>query len=205
MRGTGSHDLRIDDVFVPSHRVAAFEPLAEARSQAYRIPLSRLGGIWLGISSLAAVVLGIVQAAMDRFVELCSVKTPNYSAAKVGDVPLTHYRLGEAHAHLGAARSYLYGTLGHAWQRVRGGSPLSREDKADIAAAATFAVQAAQNVVERIGESAGTSMIRDEQPLSRHARDIRTLTQHVFTSRNRYQDIGLMLLGREPGFDMLKH
>jgi alkylation response protein AidB-like acyl-CoA dehydrogenase len=57
--------------------------------------------------------------------------------------------------------------------------------------------------LDLLGESAGTSMIRDENRLSRHFRDLKTLTQHVFTARNRYQDIGAMLLGRKPGFDML--
>jgi alkylation response protein AidB-like acyl-CoA dehydrogenase len=205
MRGTGSHDVRVDGVLVPAQRVALFEPIQEARNRAYRAPLYALGAIWLGITSMGAVALGIAGAAYDCFLELCRSKTPNYSAAKVGDISLTHYRLGEAHAHLEAARRNLYSSLADAWARVEGGSPLCVKDKAGLEAAATFAHQAAQHALQLMGESAGTSMIREEHPLSRHARDLQTLTQHVFTSRNRYQDVGLMLLGREPGFEMLKH
>jgi hypothetical protein len=64
-------------------------------------------------------------------------------------------------------------------------------------------LHAGSHVLDLIGESAGTSMIREENPLARHARDLRTLTQHVFAAKNRYQDVGLMLLGRDPTFDML--
>jgi alkylation response protein AidB-like acyl-CoA dehydrogenase len=203
MRGTGSHDVRVDGVFVPERRVAVFHPIDAARSAAYRSPLARLGTIWLGITSMGAVGLGIARAAYDEFLELCGSKTPNYASSKVGEAPLTHYRLGEAHAHLGAGRSYLYGKLGGAWERVNRGEGLTGADRCDLAAASTFALQSAARALDLLGESAGTSMIRDENRLSRHFRDLKTLTQHVFTARNRYQDIGAMLLGRKPGFDML--
>ena len=152
---------------------------------------------------MGTVALGITQAAYDEFLKICVSKTPNYSPDKVGDLPLAHYRLGEAHAQLGAARSFLYGTLGDVWPREEAGAELSMTDRANLSAASTFCLQAGARVLDLIGESAGTSMIREENALSRHARDLRTLTQHVFTSKNRYQDVGLMLLGRAPGLDML--
>lgn len=203
MRGTGSHDVRVDGTFVPAHRAVPFHPISQAANASYPTAFTRLGAVWLGITSMAAVALGITQAAYDEFLEICVSKTPNYSPAKVGDLPLAHYRLGEAHAHLGAARSFLYGTLGDVWTRVEAGAELSMADRANLSAASTFCLQAGARALELIGESAGTSMIRENSALSRHARDLRTLTQHVFTSKNRYQDVGLMLLGRAPGFDML--
>lgn len=203
MRGTGSHDVRVEGIFVPERRVAVFGPIAEARNRAYRNPLNSMGAIWLGIASMGAVGLGIAQAAYDAFLEVCRTKTPNYSPSRVGEQTLTHYRLGEAHAQLGAARSYLYGTLGDAWERVQRGEPLRQGDRCDLSAASTFVFQATTRAMDLFAESAGTSMIRDESPLSRHFRDLRTLTQHVFTAKNRYRDIGLMLLGRDPAFDML--
>ena len=203
MRGTGSHDVRVDGVFVPARRAVPFHPISQAANASYPTPLTRLGPVWLGITSMAAVALGIAQAAYDEFLGICESKTPNYSPSKVGELPLAHYRLGEAHAHLGAARSFLYGTLGDVWNRVEAGAELSMADRANMSAASTFCLQAGAHALDLIGESAGTSMIRDETALSHHARDLRTLTQHVFTSKNRYQDVGLMLLGRDPEFDML--
>lgn len=205
MRGTGSHDVRVDGVFVPERRVAIFEPIDDARNQLYRVPVSfnGVGAVWLGIASLGAVGLGIARAAYDDFLQLCGSKTPNYALSKVGETPLAQFRLGEAHAHLGAARSYLYGTLEDVWERVSRGEALTTNDRCELASAATFAIQSGARAVEILGESAGSSMFRDERPLSRHFRDLRTLTQHVFTSRNRYLDIGLKLLGREAEFGML--
>lgn len=203
MRGTGSHDVRVDRVFVPNRRVVPFRPYDEPQNGVYPAGLTRLGGIWLGIASMGAVGLGIAQAAYDEFLVLCGAKTANYTLSKVGETPLTHYRLGEAHAQLGASRSYLYGALSDVWNRANGGAALTVEDRCELAAASTFVFQSAARALDLLAESAGTSMIREENALSRHARDLRTLTQHVFTAKNRYQDIGAMLLGREPGLAML--
>ncbi len=68
--------------------------------------------------------------------------------------------------------------------------------------AATFVFQAAAHALDLIAESSGTSMVRDESPLSRHFRDLRTLTQHAFATKNRYQDVGLLTLDRPPVFGM---
>jgi hypothetical protein len=51
--------------------------------------------------------------------------------------------------------------------------------------------------VDLVHASAGTSAIRNEQPLQRYLRDIRTLTQHAYSSTSRYESIGKLLLGRE--------
>lgn len=204
MRGTGSHDVRVDDVFVPDRRAAHFHPIAQARNEAYGIDLASMGGIWLGTTSMAAVCLGIARAAEDAFLELCHTKTPNYHTNKVGDTALTAYRLGEAHAYLDAARAYLYGTLDAVWSRVRQGVPHDADTRRDLAACGTFATQSAGRAVELLSESAGTSTVREHNALARHRRDLQTLTQHVYSARNRYEDIGALTLGRAPAFGLLE-
>ncbi len=201
MRGTGSHDVRVDGVFVPERRVAPFGPLEAPRNASYP-PGWVHGPIWFGICSMGAVGLGIAQAAYDAFLGICATKTANYMPSKVGESALSHYRLGEAHAHLGAARAYLYQALGDSWARVQSGEALRNLDRARMGGAATFVFQSAAHAMELMAEAAGTSLIRDESPISRHFRDLRTLTQHVFTAKNRYQDVGLLLLERDTVFGM---
>ena len=193
MRGTGSHDVRVEGVFVPDRRAVPFGPkLAPCNTSYPRIWAN--APIWGGICSMGAVGLGVAQAAYDEFLEICATKTGNYMASRVGESALTHIRLGEVHAHLGAARSYLYQALGDTWSHLEAGGELRNEHRARMGGAATFVIQAAARAMELMAEAAGTSMIRDEIALSRHFRDIRTLTQHVFTAKNRYQDVGLLIL-----------
>jgi len=203
MRGTGSHDVRVDNLFIPSVRVAEFHPIEHPRNDSYQIDLAKFGTIWMGIASMGAVGLGVGQGLYNLFTDLCANKTANYTDVKVGETPLTHYRLGEAYTQLSAARHYYYATLERIWESIKAGNDLTTRDRCDICASATFAVHNTARMLDIISESAGTSMVREEHPLARKARDLRTLTQHVFTAKNRYQDIGAMLLGSAPGFDML--
>src|SRR4029450_1273931 len=72
MRGTGSHDVNVDDLFVPAERTAPFKP-PERRSPAYSGPCHRLTA-WPSVASNAIPALGIAQAAIDEFAELATKK-----------------------------------------------------------------------------------------------------------------------------------
>ena len=79
MRGSGSHDVRLDGVFVPDrhiitpmggHQAAAIG----ADSPQLRLPLgNRLA------YNKAAVALGIARAGIDAFVELATAKQPRFT------------------------------------------------------------------------------------------------------------------------------
>jgi alkylation response protein AidB-like acyl-CoA dehydrogenase len=62
MRGTGSNDFRVSDVFVPEHRVWRMGPVAPA-NPAFRDGLTRMG-IWWFSPLVASVSLGIARAAI---------------------------------------------------------------------------------------------------------------------------------------------
>ncbi|MEM7467908.1 MAG: acyl-CoA dehydrogenase family protein [Pseudomonadota bacterium] len=202
MRGTGSHDVKIVNLEIPPYAAAILEPLEKANNAAYQIPIGPLA-IWIGMSSMSALTLGIARSAYEEFMLLCESKTPSYFDSKVGEGALTQYRLGEIHAHLNAAKRYLYGTLEEIWTHVGKGDVMRTEDKRDLAAACAFTTQSANHMIKLIAESAGTSIVRESNALSRRFRDLHTLQQHVFTARNRYQDIGALCLGKPPAFGLL--
>ncbi|MDH3598980.1 MAG: flavin-dependent monooxygenase, partial [Candidatus Tectomicrobia bacterium] len=45
---------------------------------------------------------------------------------------------------------------------------------------------------------AGTSAVRHSSRLTRHLRDLNTLTQHAFISADRYEDVGALTVGQPP-------
>jgi len=63
MRGTGSHDVLMQNVFVPDRRTAILAPL-ERPGTAYQGPLYKLT-VWTVVSALSTVALGIARAAID--------------------------------------------------------------------------------------------------------------------------------------------
>ncbi|MBV8456684.1 MAG: hypothetical protein JO122_08745 [Acetobacteraceae bacterium] len=109
MRGTGSHDVMLTDVFVPSRHTALLAPY-ERPGEAYGGPLYKFT-IWATITVIATVPIGIARAAIDDLVELAGRKTPSYVTTPLKDRSSVQALLGEAEARLGAARAYLHEAL----------------------------------------------------------------------------------------------
>src|SRR5262245_17906666 len=63
MRGTGSHDVSVDDLFVPAKYAVTFKPL-EQPNAAYSGPWHRMT-IWPAVAGAGIAALGIAQAAID--------------------------------------------------------------------------------------------------------------------------------------------
>ena len=193
MRGTGSHDVLMTDVFVPSRRAALLVPL-EKPGSAYEGPLYKLT-VWTAISVLATVPLGIARAAIDDLLELAGRKTPSYLATPLRDRTNIQALIGEAEATLGAGRAYLYEALGEVWDKALLGRVIDMPGKMKLQLAATYAAAAAAKVVDLVHTAAGTTGIRDEHRFQRHFRDAHTITQHAYISGSRYESGGQYLLG----------
>ena len=83
MRGTGSHDVVITDVFVPSSHTALLAPY-ENPGRAYEGPLYKFT-VWTSISVLAPPALGIARAAIDDLLDFAARKAPAYLATPLRD------------------------------------------------------------------------------------------------------------------------
>ena len=118
--GTGSHDFRVDEAFVPDARAA--NPgidLPRDPGPWYRLPVVLALGIGLG-----PVALGMERGAVDTFVEVMGRKT-NGTGARVGDRLTVQERLAQAEAVLRSARAFLYEAANDAWSTVSASRQLS--------------------------------------------------------------------------------
>ena len=195
MRGTGSHDLEIADLFVPETRTAFLAPLVKPATQ-FSGPLHRLS-VWPSVGSISAVALGIAQASMNDFLTL-GKKIPSYMLSALAERPLVQSQIGEAEARLRSARSLLHSTFDEIWERAINGEKMDMSSKARCQAAVTYAVIGSAEVIDLVHELAGTTAIRNEFRFQKHHRDIHVLTQHAFASRSRFQSVGQVMLGAEP-------
>jgi indole-3-acetate monooxygenase len=193
MRGTGSHDILVRDVFVPDRRVAPLVPL-ERPGSAYQGPLYRYT-VWASIAALSSVSLGIARAAIDDLIELAERKAPAYTVKTLKHRSNVQMSLGEAEALLGAARAYLYEALEEVWHRVCGGEFIDLPGKIKLQLAASHAASASMQVVDLVQSVVGTSGIRQTYRFERHFRDVHTIAQHGYISPSRYESVGQLLFG----------
>jgi len=196
MRGTGSHDIEVKDIFVPVERAVPFVPMTEA-SSAYSGPLHRLS-VWPPVACNAVSALGIAQAAIDDFIELAGTKAHAYTEKTVRDRSVAQLRLGQAQAKLGSARAFFHATFNNMWQHALDGGYLDMSQRADIQLATSNVVMAAAEAVDLIHSIAGTASIRNENNYPRYFRDIHVITQHAFVCETRLEAVGQIRLGLEP-------
>ena len=81
------------------------------------------------------------------------------------------------------------------WEEIRGGGPLTPRMRADMRIAATYATEAAREIVQFCHLAAGTTAIREGSRLERAFRDMYTGTQHTFIGEKTYVDAATILLG----------
>lgn len=190
MRGTGSHDVRFSDVFLPEHRAALFVPLEEP-SPAYDTPFARLT-TW-PVNALQAVPsLGVAQAAIDDLIEL-GLKVPAYTERALRNRSSAQYSIARASGILGAARTFLHNTFDDAWQHAAEGEWLNLEQKAQCQLAMTHTVIAAAEAVDLVHACVGASGLRNEYKFQRYFRDVHSMTQHAFICAARLENIGQIM------------
>lgn len=195
MRGTGSHDFAVQDVFVPRARAARVVPLRELPT-AFDRPLYRMS-IWFVTAALATPALGTARAAIDALVALATKKTPSYTRSPLSERPVVQMQVARAEALLGAARAYLYETVRDAFETTSRGAFLAINQKMAIQLAVSHAVRSAADAVDLVHQAAGTSAIRLEQPFERYFRDANVMTQHAFGSASRFESVGKLMFGLE--------
>ena len=194
MRGTGSCDMKLTDVFIPERRTFILGPFDNPGS-AYRGPLYAFR-LWLAGPPIASVALGIARAALDDFIELAGRKTPSYTQVALGDRSTIQDRVARATAMLEASRAYLYRALDDAWDHLQTGARISPEHGIPVQLASCHAVETAGRAVDLVHASVGTTGIRNEHRFQQYFRDVHTVSKHAFGSPDRFESVGKLLLGK---------
>jgi len=203
MRGTGSNDISVTDVYVPKSRtfrcwVPDFEPGSHYRGPLYRLPIAGAAA-----SGIPTPMLGVARRALDEVTELARTKTPVASSGLLKERASAQVQLGRAEAILRSGRLLLLDTLSEAWRRCVDGEPHSLEQKADLLLAMAHAMSSAVQAVELACSIAGTTAFRASSPLERCFRDVQTMRHHVFASEQRYGTFGQVCLGVPPDFPVV--
>jgi alkylation response protein AidB-like acyl-CoA dehydrogenase len=202
MRGTGSNDVSVNDVFVPKARtfpmVPEFEPGSYYQGPLYRFPL-----FGVVATSIPPVMLAMARRAIDEVSSLAQGKTPVASSMVLRERASAQAKVAQAEAVLRSGRLLLYDTLSTAWETTLRGETLSLTQKADLLLAITHAASSATKAVELMYSVAGTSGFRTSSPLERYFRDIQVLKHHALAAESRYETVGQVYLGLPPDLPVL--
>lgn len=190
MRGTGSNDYVVENVFVPFEESASM-----AEPPRYRAPLYAFPQLFL--VSHAGVPLGLARGALDFVIGLSASKE-TAPGKLMRDDTQAQETIAWAEAHLGAARAFVYGVLEDLWTTLlQGGKPTARQH-ANYRLMITYSHQSAKQLILSLYDLAATSAIFRTSQLERNMRDILTACQHRVVHVKMYRPAGRMLLGLDP-------
>jgi alkylation response protein AidB-like acyl-CoA dehydrogenase len=194
MRGTGSADIAVRDLFVPDLMTAPVGPLRQP-APGFEGPLFRLWP-WTNILGEAAVSIGIAAEAVDQAIQLCKTKTAAYNAVPLREQQLVQYQMGNARARVEASRDTIHGAANAAYDELaQTGDGLSSAAKIRLQLAVCFAAEACADAVRLVNDAVGAAAIRLEQPFQRYFRDAHVLLQHSSKSAPRYASAGRLMFG----------
>lgn len=197
MRGTGSHDIAVKDIFVPAERTLdIFFGQSSIPGPLFRFPLLEFS------LHIATVAVGIAQGALDEVVRFIGTKKQRlYARTPLAETPLVQYRLGHAETTLRAARAFLRAEAEWVWQLAVAGEDVDAAALTTrILATDSWVAQTCAAIVDTCYTLGGGPFIYDSSPLQRRLRDIHTLTQHASLSESTLTRNGAALVGQEISF-----
>ncbi len=192
LKGTGSDNYTVEDLFVPAEYTYMRESPDDRREAGplYRLTIYHLYGI-----GFAAIALGLARATLDAFVELAATKIPNSRASVLRDNAVVQSQVALAAAKLQSSRAFLLQTLHEIWETATRGDAVSLAQRATLKLAGTYAAHQAKDVIDTVYHAAGATAIFESNPFERRFRDVHTVMQQVQAQFVNFEMVGQVLLG----------
>ncbi|MCX7138713.1 MAG: acyl-CoA dehydrogenase family protein [Proteobacteria bacterium] len=179
LRGTGSKDIEVKNVFVPAHRAlpvaqmkAGVAPGGETAAL-YRLPVFDMFPY-----VVAGASLGIAQGAIEVFVEDTRHRITAYSTTLLADYATTQARLGHAAAAVAAAERILIGNCKEAMEMAAHRTMPAADQKIRLRRHAAYAAHLCTESVDLLFGAGGGEFLFNQQSIQRSFRDVHAANSH---------------------------
>lgn len=189
LAGTGSHDVIVEEAFIPEGRWFAGTGAPIVDGPLYKIPASTIFP-----PCVAMVAIGIARAALESFETNLLNKVPIGSTNRVAEKPRTQIDVSLAEALIESSRSYVFKTTTDMWNAVASGQELTTEMRRCARLAACFAAANAAKAIDILFNAGGSSSIALGLPFQRYWRDVHAAVQHIQVSQNNLESMGRLRL-----------
>jgi indole-3-acetate monooxygenase len=193
LRGTGSHDVIVQDLAVPEDRTVTPMDRSQLDGGVGRMPI-----VCTMSAGHAAICLGLARAALEAVVSLARTKVSADAVPGLRDRAANQSLVAEAATKIAAMRAHLHDTLDRLWATAESGADWSLEDLADVWSAAITTARECRSLVTSMYEVAGTPALYVDCVLERCHRDIHAALQHVVVQRLWLEEAGRVRMALTP-------
>jgi alkylation response protein AidB-like acyl-CoA dehydrogenase len=200
MRGTGSFDWTVKDVFLPERRtmIHAGVPLDNQWARWPGITYALPSQCWVGPHH-SAVITGIGRAGINALIALAIEKTPRGRSFRLCDNPQVQEAIGRADAILNAGRAYRTAMITELWNTMAAGQETTLEQRARCRLASTYAGDSAREAMDMMYRLGGSTSFKQESRLAECWRDLHVVGQTVTIAPEWYPIGGRAYLGMDTG------
>ncbi|HEY4171731.1 MAG TPA: acyl-CoA dehydrogenase family protein, partial [Rhodopila sp.] len=151
LRGTGSFDWKVENVFLPERRtmVHAGVPLDNQWARWPGITYALPSQAWVGPHH-SSVITGIARGGIDALTALAVEKMPRGRTGRLCDNPQVQDAVGRADAMLNAGRVYRSTMIAELWNTIAAGHETTLEQRARCRLAAVYAADNARDAMDLV-------------------------------------------------------
>lgn len=201
MCATGTHDVTLDNVFVPAHRAnlamrrdGSDPGAAQYENPIYHVPLSPL----LAFTTCVATV-GTARGAVELYHQRLLSHAKRGTEGREGDKQASQIRLARADTMVVAAEQLMRSAIRENLQGVKLRGDEQTAFRSRLRAQMTFSAQLSRQAVLTVCEATGTSIHFNANPLQRFMRDMMVMTSHIiFDDDVVMEQHGRALMGLPP-------
>ncbi|MDT4919071.1 MAG: 3-hydroxy-9,10-secoandrosta,3,5(10)-triene-9,17-dione monooxygenase [Pseudonocardiales bacterium] len=174
LRGTGSNDIIVKDVFVPEYRTLSFMDTGRCfgpgqavnESALYKLPFASVFSC-----SISVPIIGMAQGAYDAYVSWTKDRVRASTGGKAADDSFNQIRIADSAAQLDAAVMQIERNINEELEYVGRGDKVPMSLRVRVRRDQVNATAAGISAVDRLFESAGGRALRSGTPIQRFWRD----------------------------------
>jgi 3-hydroxy-9,10-secoandrosta-1,3,5(10)-triene-9,17-dione monooxygenase len=174
LRGTGSNDIIVSDVFVPEYRTLSFMDTGRCFGPGQEVntgPLYKLPFASVFSCSIAVPIVGMARGAYDAYVSYTRERVRASTGGKASDDSFNQLRIAEAASTIDAAVLQIERNIAEELDLVTAGEKIPMPLRVRVRRDQVNATGSAIKAVDRLFESAGGRALKAGTPIQRFWRD----------------------------------
>ncbi len=189
LRGTGSNDIIVNDVFIPKHRALSFIATSKCKTPGQEVnpgPLYKLPYGSVHPSTITAPIIGMAQGAYDAHVEHQGKRVrAAYAGEQSKEDPFAKVRIAEAASEIDAAWLQLTHNIDELYQLACKGEKLPFPTRLRVRRDQVRGTERAIFAIDRLFENSGGRALKTGTPIQRFWRDAHAGRVHAANDAER--------------------
>jgi 3-hydroxy-9,10-secoandrosta-1,3,5(10)-triene-9,17-dione monooxygenase len=190
LRGTGSNDIIVEDVFVPEYRTLSFIDTGRCVCPGQDVnpaPLYRLPFAMVFSNSISVPVIGMAQGAYDAYVSWTKERVRASTGTQASADAFNQLRIADAAAKIDNAVTSIENNINEALGYATAGEKVPMPLRVRARRDQVNATGAAITAVDRLFESAGGRALKAGTPIQRFWRDAHAGRVHAINDPEKAQ------------------